>query len=289
MLSFFKSKKNKDSTIVVEQEIDTNQDEGNQEEVRPTLSLHPLWNIPNEKKYVFSFLNQELQPLLPNQLSLSTIDVIVDEANIIVSAFVRNSLKKALSLQDTTILLLDEEDHIISKKTFKLQEMGDLPPSTSRPWNFTFPIQDAATIQLGQNLKLAFELKSKHKLDLEPSWEESLPPEQKAKLEALVDQLTPPNESEVNFMGLNIQFAENKSLSITILIRNGRRQTLTIEQLPLQVIDANGDIVAKGGFKLNNLTIKANSTKPWTLIFPQELVLKENPDFTKWKVEVLQG
>ena len=41
--------------------------------------------------------------------------------------------------------------------------------------------------------------------------------------------------------------------------------------------------IAKGGFNLDQLEVKANTSKPWTFIFPKELLLKENMDLSKWK------
>ena len=57
-----------------------------------------------------------------------------------------------------------------------------------------------------------------------------------------------------------------------------------LNNLPLIVEDASGEVIAKGGFKLDQLEVKANTSKPWTFIFPKELLLKENIDLSKWKV-----
>ena len=59
---------------------------------------------------------------------------------------------------------------------------------------------------------------------------------------------------------------------------------MKLEQLPLVVEDASGEVIAKGTFKLNQLEIKANTSKPWIFIFPKERLLKEEIDLSKWKV-----
>jgi len=135
--------------------------------------------------------------------------------------------------------------------------------------------------------KLAFELKTPkqpHSLDLEESWEKSLAQTGKDKLEELVKTITPPKPGEVNFMGIQAQVDESGSLHTTLLIRNGSEKNVKFEQLPLIVEDASGDQVAKGTFQFEELEIKANTSKPWTFIFPKELVLKDDVDLSKWKV-----
>ncbi len=49
---------------------------------------------------------------------------------------------------------------------------------------------------------------------------------------------------------------------------------MKLEQIPLIVEDASDEVIAKGGFKLDNLEVKANTSKPWTFIFPKELAVK---------------
>ena len=54
--------------------------------------------------------------------------------------------------------------------------------------------------------------------------------------------------------------------------------------------DANGKKVATGSFKTDPvLTVQPNSTKPWTFIFPAELVNAEDADFSRWTARVPQN
>ena len=134
--------------------------------------------------------------------------------------------------------------------------------------------------------KLAFELKrpkEPHALDLEESWEKSLAEPDKEKLEQLVKSITPPKAGEVNFMGIQARLDDAGALHTTLLIRNGSEKNVKFEQLPLIVEDASGEVIAKGGFRFEQLEVKANTSKPWTFIFPKELLLKEDIDLSKWK------
>jgi accessory Sec system S-layer assembly protein len=297
MLSFFKkssskekpTKQGSDSTVSSQELLDENEASAAEEEVLTELSIHPSMNISTEQQYVLRFLNNELTPLKPNQISLSGIDLIPQGGKVIVSAFVRNSLSKAVKFQNTTLLLLGPNGEKIGRKEFDLTELDELPARSSRPWNFVFEASDLFTTELPEkDWKLAFELKRKHALDLEEAWEKSLSNEDKQKLIKLVEKMEPPKQGEVNFLGLQAGLTGEQNLQVTMLIRNGSDKNIQLQQLPLQVEDATGTIVAKGGFKLDNLEVKANTSKPWTFIFPQSLLLKEEMDLSKWKAYPVQ-
>ncbi|WP_096202404.1 accessory Sec system S-layer assembly protein [Bacillus sp. FJAT-45350] len=269
-------------------ELNENQDE----KINTVLSMHPEWNLPREDIYAFQFLNQECEPLRPNQLSLSGINIIPEEGgDFRVTALVRNTLSKSIKLEETPLVLINESGDTVAKRIFNLVDLGDIPPNSSRPWTFHFSKEDLLASDLPKTKwKLAFQFSSQkknHKLELEESWKKSLTLESKIQLEEMVKKLTPPKQGEVNFMGVQAKQIENNSIHVTLLIRNGSDKNIHIEKLPLQVTDATGEIVAKGAFHLDKLAVRAHTSKPWTFIFPDSMVVKTNADLTKWQVSPL--
>lgn len=294
MLSIFRRK---DSEKVKKTGLDSNvssekllnvAEKDSEKEVQTKLSIHPKWNISTEQMYVLRFLNNELPPLKPNQISLAGIDLKKVDKGVEVTAFVRNSLNKGIKFETVHLILLDADKQVIAKHAFDLSKMGELPGTSSRPWEFLFPNASIQGEVSTENWTLAFELKEKHSLDLDENWEKSLASESKQQLEKIVNSIDPPKPGEVNFMGLQIKLEENGDIHATVLIRNGHHKNISIEQLPLQVEDAAGDIVAKGGFKLGSFEVKANTSKPWTFIFPASMVTKDTPDFSRWKIMAIQ-
>ncbi|WP_456277572.1 accessory Sec system S-layer assembly protein [Bacillus sp. AK128] len=259
-------------------------------DVYTELSYHPAIEMTTEEKYYYQFLNNELPPLKENQLSLSGIELKKLDNGYAINAFVRNTLNKTIKLQSMHLLLIDADGKQLGRKEFDLSLLEELPPRSSRPWYFVFEDQYLTEKDIpATGWKLAFELKRAHSLDLADSWKENLSSEEQEKLEKLVQSLTPPKDGEVNFMGLQIKHAETGELHVTMLIRNGSHKNINLQQLPLIVEDATGEVVAKGGFTLESFEVKANTSKPWTFIFPGSLVVKENPDLTKWKAYPPQG
>ncbi|HFJ9403574.1 accessory Sec system S-layer assembly protein [Bacillus cereus group sp. TH260-2LC] len=292
MLSFLKkAKKNgKDTTVSSNQLFGQESTNTENKTVQPTLYFHPSWGaVGQEQKYIYQFLHKELPRLEEYQISLSGIEIEKRDNGYDVAVFIRSTVPKPISFEEVTLILLNKEKKLCARKTFNLSALGDIPANVNMPFIFTFEQETITDAELSQtDWELAFELESKHVLDLDPSWEAQLPEASKEALRNFVDNLTPPNDGEINFLGLQAARKENGDLHTTLLIRNGCKDNIQLEQLPLHIEDATGAVVVKGAFTLPNLEIKANTTKPWSFVFPASSILKEDMDLSSWKALVPQ-
>ena len=295
LFSFFKKaeKTGTDSTIDSKEIVDNVDAINEDSEIETTLSFHPEWNIPQEQEYVFRFLSNELEPLKPNQISLSGIDIDVEHANgsWLVKAFFRSSLDQQISVGAVELMLLDEEGKTLASDEFDLKELGDIPARSARPWVFVFTKDNIfAEAPPTENWKLAFNVQSMvpHKLELEQAWEDGLTEEQKEGLSKVVEGLPKLKPREVNISGFQVKEQDDGGIAASVFIRNGHSKQINIEKLPLELIDATGELIAQGSFNLAPLSVKANTTKPWTFIYPKDLIQKENPDLSRWTVRVPQ-
>lgn len=296
LFDFFKKddKVGKDSAIDSKGLVKTSLSTKAGKDVVTKLSFHPEWQVPQEQQYVFNFLANDLQPLKPNQLSLSAINIETDPRNGAwnVKAFFRSSLSQPIELGEIELFILDKEDNRVAAQTFNFKELGVIPPESARPWVFNFnPTSIEAEEAPEDGWKIAFNLISLrgHQLDLDETWKTQLPKEQQESLANIVKDLPKLGKTEVNFTGLQAKLQEDNSLHTSIFIRNGNDKAINLEQLPLEIVDARGELVAKGSFKLDPiLTVQPNSTKPWTFIFPAELVDAQDADFSRWTARVPQ-
>lgn len=296
LFDFFKKddKVGKDSAIDSKGLVKTSLSTKAGKDVVTKLSFHPEWQVPQEQQYVFNFLANDLQPLKPNQLSLSAINIETDPRNGAwnVKAFFRSSLSQPIELGEIELFILDKEDNRVASQTFNFKELGVIPPESARPWVFNFnPTSIEAKEAPADGWKIAFNLISLrgHQLDLDETWKTQLPKEQQESLANIVKDLPKLGKTEVNFTGLQAKLQEDNSLHTSIFIRNGNDKAINLEQLPLEIVDARGELVAKGSFKLDPiLTVQPNTTKPWTFIFPAELVTAEGMDLSRWTARVPQ-
>lgn len=282
-----------DSSSVVKTS-DENSKKDADRDVITKLSFHPEWDVPQEQKYVFNFLANDLAPLKPNQLSLAAINIEPSLANGSwnVKAFFRSSLSEAIELGEIELLILDKDDNRIASHYFDFKELGVIPAESARPWIFTFPASSITADEVPEEgWKISFNLLSLrgHQLDLDETWKKQLPEDQQEKLAEIVKSLPKLGKTEVNFTGLQAKMNNDGSLHASIFIRNGHDKAINLEQLPLEIMDARNVVVAKGSFKLAPvLTVQPNTTKPWTFIFPKELVTVKGIDLSRWTARVPQ-
>ena len=295
LFSFFKKtdKVGQDSAVS-SQQLGKSDNQAQSNLIKTKLSYHPDWNVPKEQQYIFNFLANELQPLQPNQFSLSAINIEKEDrtGNWNVKAFFRSSLAEAVELGEIELFIIDTEGNKIARQYFDFKQLGIIPPESARPWVFTFNKESIDTEEVpGEGWQLAFNLVSLrgHQLDLDDTWKKQLPQEQQDALAEILKTLPKLGKTEVNFTGLQVKLQDNGSLAASIFIRNGNDKAINLEQLPLEIIDVNGKKVATGSFKTDPiLSIQPNSTKPWTFIFPAELVDAEGADFSRWTARVPQ-
>ena len=120
IFSLFKKTKTsgKDSTINSEELLDIDVSESNS--IKTELSYHPSWNVPKEQQYVFQFLLNELEPLIPNQLSLSGLKWMKKMILGLLKLFSDLSLAKPIQLGSIELLLLDASNNVYSLKSLTL-------------------------------------------------------------------------------------------------------------------------------------------------------------------------
>ncbi|PER28977.1 MULTISPECIES: accessory Sec system S-layer assembly protein [Bacillus] len=293
MLSFLKKgkKKGKD-TVVSSSQLLGNVETAttSNKKIKSVLYFHPSWGgIELEQKYIYQFLHKDLQDLQENQVSLAGIEAELKNDTYYITSFIRNTVSKSIKFEKVTLQLLNKDEQICARKTFNLADLEAIPANTSMPWVFTFEKDTMTSAELSkEGWQLAFEFKPEHTLDLDPTWESQITNETKEQLQQLVANLTPPEEKEVNFFGLQTHRESNGDLHISILIRNGYNQNIRLDQMPLHISDASGDVIAKGNFKLDNFEVKANSSKPWTFTFNPNSILKDELDLSTWKAFIPQ-
>ncbi|CAH0345163.1 accessory Sec system S-layer assembly protein [Bacillus sp. CECT 9360] len=289
MALFSKKKKTQQEPNAVTVEESTMQ-EHDQEEVDTVLSFHPDWEIEPQERFVYLYHHQQLPKLKPNQVSISGINLIDYEEGFVAIAFLRNTLTKPIRFESVNLLLLDGEGNPFAKSQFDFDDIGELPPLSCRPWRFLFAKEDklTETIPVNDDWNIAFELRSTedtaHHLDLDSTWENKMSPAQHEHLEQVVKNLPPLSTGEVNFMGIEANFVQDGAFAVTVLIRNGSNNNIQLEQIPLIVEDDDADVICQGAFQLSDFEVKANTSKPWTFIFPEELVQKQEPNMSRWKV-----
>ncbi len=258
---------------------------------KTTLSFAPSMKISPEDQYIYRFYHNELSLLKPNQLSIAAIESNKTAMSISVKALIRHTIDKEIELGETDILLLDGAHKIVAEKTINLSRMGKLPANTARPWIIKFLKQDFDDFLAidPDNVGLAFRVKKSHALDLDDQWKEALSDQQVTTLENIVARAPDLKAGELNIMAIEAKTVKEKTIAVTVLIRNGSQKAIQIEQLPLRLYDKDKQIVAEGGFKLEGFSVKPNTSKPKTLIFNEATLKQTDYDLSTFSVEAVKN
>lgn len=257
------------------------------------LALHPSWiDITQERKYVLQFMQYELPPIEEDTFGFSGTNIREHKGTIHVSTFIRSRIGEPYAPEEIILYLVNSDTEIIAHKKLDIKQLiGNIPAHSNMPWEFTFEPQTRSGREVpteDSEWQLLCTVPEPHKLELDPTWEESLPEEQKERLQSLFDKLDDMMDNNLNLTGISKRFEENGAFTVTAFVRNGYDQDVTISQLPLQVIDANDVVVTQGAFEMGSFTVKANTSKPWSFTFGEMMVEKDTIDMSKWRLVVMQ-
>ena len=240
----------------------------------------------NDKDY-YNNLHKKLPPMLENSLNISGIKFEKNSlGQIIVDVFVRSSLSKAVYIEEYPIVLLDRNKEVVAKKIEKFQDFGELPSKTAKLWKIEFSKENIKQYNF-ENLEkwsIAFEENLQHRLDLSDLNEDKISEDTKEFLNKIIKQQNV-QKNELKLTGLSVNRNDSEQVNATLLISNGTTENLKIKQLPLKLYDAGNDLVAKGTFKMENLSVQANTSKPISIVFPESSILKKNMDLSRWTIE----
>jgi accessory Sec system S-layer assembly protein len=260
--------------------------------VKTCLHFPENWDFLPKERYIYQYHHQKLPKIKSGQVSIKGLKFLGVNGEIVVEAFIQNALSKPLRFEKIDLLVVDENEEPMAKKGFSFDDLIEFPPLSNTPWRFLFLKEDILSEATpSDNWKILFEVRnssSEERLELEDAWESQLTSEQKEKLKETLKRLPKLGADEVNFTGIGLRYLENQSLEVTVLLRNGTSRSIQLEKVPLILEDANGDLVCSGQFGLPPLQINPFTAKPWAFVFPASLILKEQPDFSKWKISIQQ-
>jgi len=258
------------------------------------LDFNDSWDLVPQEKYVFQFFHQQLNDLEANQIHIHGVKLYKTEKGMVITGLLRHSIAKNVMFDQVTLIVKNEKGTELAKKTFDMELFGELGPQKARPWKFAFedehvlvPLED---IEDQMPFEMLFENYEKVVNDftllLDENWENGLSGDQKEYVSNLVKNLDPLKVNEISVVGFHLTETP-EAVSIYLILRNAFSQTLTIDNLPLQLFDAEGKLVSKLGFPLGEFKIPAHQARPISLAFSRESFIVENPDFSSFSIELV--
>lgn len=247
--------------------------------------LFPATFSQNDKEY-FQKIYQKLPVMKKNQLNIIGVKLEVSEFDHIkVSAVIRSTLEKKITMQPQKIILLDKNLDPIAEREVTFTEINPLSPNTSKILTIVFSkihFKNAIHYPL-EHWSLAFAKNIEHRVDLSDFNAHLLSKSTKKFLTNLVqNELLEKNE--LSFLSFSAKQDNARNLHVHLLLRNGTRDDLKVKQLSLHFYDATEELIARGVFTFDQLTVQANTSKPIALVFPASSIEKDHLDLSKWSL-----
>lgn len=261
--------------------------------LKTILEFSDHWNMDQQERYIYQYYHNKLKGLDPDQINIHGVNLHKTGEGFIMTAIIRHSLQKKLNLQDIRLVVRDTEGKELARKDFNMELFGVLNSLRARPWLFEFESDTLLVPEEEITDKMEFEVvfemqepvRSEFYLQLDANWSEQLSDEQQEDLQKTLDALEPIQMETISVSAFNLA-AQEDGVHVSVLIRNTFTTVVTLENLPLQLFDAKGDLVAQLGFPLAQFDLNPNYGRPVSLFFPKDVFKKEDPDWSDWKIEV---
>ncbi|GAB6159009.1 hypothetical protein JCM39194_22090 [Desulfotomaculum varum] len=258
-----------------------------------TVSPHP------DKAYVISPVLEQtiaqelaaLPPLPEGRVALDTIYVLPSDDAIEVGFYLRNGKNEPVRFGQVPLMLKDSQGRVAARQVFDLgRVIEEVPPCSVRPCEVVFsraelllpdaPLSDCVLeADVPGGLLLPLEAAN-------PGPRVDLSLGQLIHLEDFVAGLPPIQPGQVDIHPYTAQLKENGELAVTLIFRNGKEEQLSIEKLPVSIIDAKNRYVAKGVFDLYGFVLPSGAAGPYTFVFAGDMLLKQDIDLSSWKVMI---
>ncbi|EST55389.1 hypothetical protein T458_06285 [Brevibacillus panacihumi W25] len=261
--------------------------------VRTEISLHPQWEqqLDAEKKYTLRFLQAELPEIHRGLISVTGFSMVPQPNGMTVAFFFRNATNKPVRVKNIRLAIY-LDDKPFARMPVNLEQMGAIPPHTSRPWEVFFPQESYLHEDYSfTRWKLVMKAgQSTHvwptQLELDPEMERRMTDRQKDRLEAMVHTLPPIPLNTIEVTGFDIGWTKEGQLVAALLFRNGLDKVYNPGEIQISITDAEHDVVAQGTLNASKIKVKPGHSRPWLIVFPADAVQKRDAKLGRWHLEV---
>ncbi|WP_373899187.1 SLAP domain-containing protein [Haloimpatiens sp. FM7315] len=265
--------------------------ENERKEVETKLSFNPKEEATVsdiQKEFIMDEI-KELTPIKEGDVNISSAYIFEEEDKLEVSIYIRNGLSKSINFERVPLLLINSKGEEIASDIFDLQEVGEIPPFSVRPFKIYFSRDkiEAENFDV-KDLKIVFDKGIEAKKYVDVSLED-LPKDFDENtifaLQNYVNNLPKIEQEQVSISTFFVRNNEDESISVTLIIRNGSKNKLTIDKIPLKVYDGEDKLAAKGVFENININVNPFKAIVREFVFMKEQRSEGNFDFKTWRVE----
>lgn len=248
------------------------------------LSLHGDWEsrLQETEIELLQFIHDELPPIVRNEVGVVPFFTNVLNEGYLVLTFIRNATDRDISFNKLPLSLVDPEGNVVATKMFNLADFGGIGDLSSRPCDFLFRWEEFSHIpQEEVPLRLVYQ-KTDKSSKIKVNLQDGLTVEEKSRYEKIAQEKeTPQGEVEIRVLGVNS--AEEGGLRVAVLFHNGLDKSLEFTEVPIILLNPQGQEVTRMHYGLKNLKVAANSSRLWGFHVPADALKRPvaNPEECK--------
>jgi SLAP domain-containing protein len=152
--------------------------------------------------------------------------------------------------------------------------------------NSSLPIEEDQQILSGDWKAYQRSKEYPHTLVLHETWERAVSDKDRELFHELFYDASSPKVDYITFLAVRAGINYEGNLFATVLIQNGKKKDVIMDNIPLVFEDAHS-MVAEYRFAIKDVVVNANTSTPWTFIFPKETIKKDNIDLSSWTLRTL--
>jgi SLAP domain-containing protein len=244
--------------------------------------------VSDVQKEIFIDEIRELPPIKEGELNVSGVYAYDLGDKVEVKVYVRNGLSTNLNLQKIPFLIVNSKGKTLASQTFNLSSLGKLPPHSARPVKLYFEKKNLKVDKIPADdwkivLNGEFNITSK----VRPRYEglpEGISVEDKLVFDKFLDELPEMEEGEFSISTFSIGLQTNGNILITTVMRNATNKPITINKMPMTVLDKNKRAVKSQDFNLKDFTVSPYRAKLCNFAFPTDVHPEYDQALEGWSV-----
>ncbi|RMC92331.1 SLAP domain-containing protein [Clostridium autoethanogenum] len=244
--------------------------------------------VSDVQKEIFEDEIKELPPIKEGQLNVSGIYAYDEGDKLEVKIYVRNGLSDKLNLKMIPFVIKNSKGDILAAQQFNLSCLGELPPHSARPIKLYFDKKNVKVDKIPQDdWEVALNGEFNVTSTVRPIYEglpEGISDEDKLVFNKFLAELPEMEEGEFSISTFSIGIQTNGNILVTTVMRNGSNQPITINKMPMTVLDAKKRAVKSESFELKDFTVSPYRAKICNFAFPTDVHPEQDQALDGWSV-----
>lgn len=223
---------------------------------------------------------QKLPPLKKNQVSIDGIYTYDMGDKLEVNIYVRNGFSRKVTLNKIPLVIENSEGKVLAREIFDMKDIGAIPPFGGRPYKVYFKKENVFVDRIPMDeWKIKMEKSIGADVIVKIEFEalpEELSDEAKNNLKEFLNKLPRIKAGTGDIFVYKLTKNSDSSISIMVIVRNGGKQQMKINRLPINIIDSKGKFVGGGLFDISNICVNPYKARIYNFILkPEKIVNKE--------------